>query len=70
MLGLADPSVPLAFDRSGDAVAIDGLGLGIQAPGSSVDLAYRWPSWNSLPVTTRLVAGHETLAQAYRDLAP
>ena len=49
-------------------VPIDGLGYA-RVDGSTNRLDYSWPRWNSLDHTERLVAGHEVLAGAFRDLA-
>lgn len=72
MLGVVDPSAHVALGRTDRPrfETVDGLGLRVRAPGSDLRLAYRWPAWGSLPVTTRLVEGHEELASAYRELAP
>ena len=71
MLGLADPSSRTALGPGNPArmVPIDGLGLTLRVDGSTNRLDYSWPRWNSLDHTERLVAGHEVLAGAFRDLA-
>jgi hypothetical protein len=72
MLGLADPSSRTALGPGTPArmVPVEGLGLTLQVDGSTNRLDFSWPRWNSLDHTERLVAGHEVLARAFRDLAP
>ncbi|MGA8256497.1 MAG: hypothetical protein WB767_07980 [Nocardioides sp.] len=72
MVGMADPASHLALGRTDRPrfVAVEGLTLRVRGPGSDLRVAYRWPSWETLDVSTRLVAGHEVLARAFRDLAP
>jgi hypothetical protein len=71
MLGLADPSSRTALGPGTPAtlVPVEGLGLTLRVDGSTNRLAFSWPRWNSIGHTERLVAGHEVLGQAFRDLA-
>ncbi len=70
MLGIADPSAHLALGMTDRPryVPFDSMGVRVWGSGSSVRIAYRWPQWETLPESTRLVAGVEELASAYEAL--
>ncbi|SDS39534.1 hypothetical protein SAMN04488570_1783 [Nocardioides scoriae] len=72
MLGLADPSARLALGEGSPAerVTIDGIDLSLDVDGTPAQLDFTWPTWTRVGYTTRLKAGTDGLAEAYRDLAP
>jgi hypothetical protein len=69
MLGLSDPSSRTALGEGKPAVpvAIPGLGLGIDADGSTTPFEYTWPTWNSIGYDERVKQGADVLAAAFRE---
>jgi hypothetical protein len=72
MLGIADPSQKLALGpgRPAAMVPVTGIGLDLDADGTTQHLDLTWPTWTRVSYTPRLKAGIGTLESAYRSLAP